>query len=248
MLLRKSPATRPSGQRIKSILTSFLQENSNKPEGKAWGHLEKVGAEVAEQEGQAEAIREREVSKRQRRNSLCSAAIQILELISAELLRRIMDSAPLAKGNKRDIIVLGGAVLEISPMTINPIGESAFSQSGWDVVAGAVVKVRQSAPPYEWSASLWYSKEHERDAYRWREVSYFTNAFSRHQPRYEPYFLDDINAADLAASRVMSGYQIAWGPSPIDDEDVEAFYERWADLFARAVRGQLQHPSHLPLR
>jgi hypothetical protein len=95
---------------------------------------------------------------------------------------------------------------------------------------------------------LWYSKEHERDEYRWREVAYFSNAFSRHQPRYDPYFLDDINAADLAASRVMSEYQIAWGPAPIDDEDVEAFYERWADLFARAVRGQLQHPSNLPLR
>lgn len=248
MLLRKSPATRPSVQRVKSILTSFLQDNSNKAEGKAWGHLEKVGAEMAEKEGQAEAIREREISKRQHRNSLYSAAIKILELISGELLRRIMDSAPSAKSNIRGIITLGGAVLEISPMTINPIGESAFSQSGWDVVAGAVVKVRQSAPPYEWSASLWYSKVDGRDEYRWREVSYFSNAFSRNQRRYEPYFLDDTNAADLAASRVMSGYQIAWGPAPIDDEDVEAFYERWADLFASAVRGQLQHPSHLPLR
>lgn len=248
MLLRKSPATRPSVPRIKSILTSFLQENIKKPEGKAWGYLEKVGAEVAEQEGQAEAKREKEISKQQRRNSLYSAAIQIIEHISAELLRRIMDSAPSAKGNKRGTIALGGAVLEISPMTINPIGESAFSQSGWDVVAGAVVKVRQSAPPYEWSASLWYSKQHEKDEYRWREVSYFTNAFSRDQRKYEPYFFDDINAADLAASQVMSGYQIAWGPAPIDDEDVEAFYERWADLFARAVRGQLQHPGTLPLR
>ena len=170
MLLRKSPATRPSVPRIKSILTSFLQENIKKPEGKAWGHLEKVGAEVAEQEGQAEAKREKEISKQQRRNSLYSAAIQIIDHIRAELLQRIMNSAPSAKGNKQGTITLGNAVLEISPMTINPIDESAFSQSGWDVVAGAVIKVQQSAPPYEWSASLWYSKQHEKDGYGWREV------------------------------------------------------------------------------
>lgn len=248
MLLRKSPATRPSLQRIKSILTSFLQENRSKPGNKAWDHLERVGAEVAENEGQVEAMREKELSKQERRKSLYSSAKEILESISAELVRRITDSAPSAKVIKPGTVALGGASLELSLMAKNPIQQSAFSQSGWDVVAGAFIKVRQSAPPYEWSASLWYSKQHEKDEYRWREVSYFTNAFSRNRPRYEPYFLDDTNAADIAASPVMSGYQIAWGPAPIDDEDVEAFYERWADLFARAVRGQIQHPSRLPLK
>lgn len=116
-------------------------------------------------------------------------------------------------------------------------------------MAGAIIKVRQSALPNEWSASLWYSKQLEKDEYRWREVSYF-NAFgsNRNKLRDEPYFLSDTEAADQAASSGISGYQIAWGPAPIDDEDVEAFYERWADLFALAVRGQLQHPRHLPLK
>jgi hypothetical protein len=100
-------------------------------------------------------------------------------------------------------------------MNTNPIGESAFSRSGWDVVAGAIIKVRQSALPNEWSASLWYSKQLEKDEYRWREVSYF-NAFgsNRNKLKDEPYFLSDTEAADQAASSGISGYQIAWGPVP----------------------------------
>ena len=41
---------------------------------------------------------------------------------------------------------------------------------------------------------------------------------------------------------------IAFGPEPIDDEDKDAFFERWIALFAKAVSGTLSYPRYLPLR
>jgi hypothetical protein len=112
-------------------------------------------------------------------------------------------------------------------------------------VIGAVISAIQKDPEYLWSSSLWYAKRHEKDEYRWREASYF--APTSNKDRYEPYFLNEPHEADLAHSNVMHVHSLAWGPSPIDDEDADDFYDRWMDLFARASRGNLGHPTRLPL-
>lgn len=66
--------------------------------------------------------------------------------------------------------------------------------------------------------------------------------------KYEPFALTSLSDADKAASPVIGVYQIAEGPKPIDDEDFDEFCNRWADLSAKAAKGQLEHPRVLPLK
>jgi hypothetical protein len=45
----------------------------------------------------------------------------------------------------------------------------------------------------------------------------------------------------------MNEYMVAAQPRPIDDENLNDFYERWADLLVMAYRGELEIPRYLPL-
>ena len=59
---------------------------------------------------------------------------------------------------------------------------------------------------------------------------------------------DDLRHADEAAAPVLGTFQFAWGPRAVDDEDADAFFDRWAGLLARAAKGELSYPRQLPLR
>lgn len=83
------------------------------------------------------------------------------------------------------------------------------------------------------------------------EVSYFGNPLipkDRLGIRSEPFALRNLSEADEAASPVMGVYHIAFGPKPIDDEGFDEFCNRWAELLAKAAKGQLRYPRSLPLR
>jgi hypothetical protein len=113
-------------------------------------------------------------------------------------------------------------------------------------VAVDEIVVHQQRPEYEWSASLWYCRLPNKLEYRWYEASYFS-AFRAEAAA--PYSLArSIRDADLAASNVMHVYQLAFGPTAIDDEDEEDFAERWAALLGLASQGKLGHPRYLPLQ
>lgn len=248
MMLRKVPRTRPSLQRAKEILTSLLRNGTGR--GSSLDALAQAGSEVAQKEQRKQAIEQQALSQRQDRSVLASAALNILSASVSELFRRISDAAPSSERKAKFRIGLGDADLEILHMRQNPIDRSAFHESGWDVVAGAIISVAQRSPRYGRSASLWYCRQTEKDEYRWQEVSYFS--VFRREPsrelRYAPYYLDDLTEADQAAAKMVAVDGIVFGPVPIDDEDAEAFYERWAALFAEAARGQLRPPSRLPLQ
>jgi hypothetical protein len=87
--------------------------------------------------------------------------------------------------------------------------------------------------------------------YRWHEVSYFVNPMARSargQHECAPFALtDDVQHADEATGPALTIYCKAWGPEPIDDENAEAFCDRWAALLAKAAQGQLTYPRTLPL-
>jgi hypothetical protein len=71
-------------------------------------------------------------------------------------------------------------------------------------------------------------------------------AFSPRSDPYYPFALVDLRDADLAASNVTHGYQLAATPVHIDGEDIDRFSERWMTRLAQAAMGGLQEPSVLP--
>jgi hypothetical protein len=218
--------------------------------------LSEAGVKVALREAEEEAKQKEAESEIQHRKNIAKGALELLEDITNRLFDRICLSAPTAKrrgGANVHVINLGQGELLVQPIYHagdRLISYEAFHQSKWDVVAAAQISVSQHEPPYEWSASLWYSKLTADNNYRWREVSYFVNPLiprDRLGIECEPFALKNLSDADEAASPTMGVYQIAYGPKPIDDENFDEFCSRWAERLAKAANGQLRRPRVLPL-
>lgn len=266
MMLRKAPDSRPSRERVKHILKEVIK-NSNKPVSKnGLGTLAQVSVDIATWEAEEEAKENVARLKEEKRKSLAAEAFKVLEEVVDKMFGCISSSAPAAKYlnrrlapppgvtcpiSKHDgaIIVLGKATLMVKCLHRGKeiVPENAFFQSGWEVILGGKIEVVQFNPKYIWSSSLWYSKLPTDSNYRWREVSYCVDPLRPERPSFEPFAFEDFTNADKAASSIMDFYQIAFGPKPIDDENFDDFCNRWADLLAKAAKGELRHPRQLPL-
>jgi hypothetical protein len=215
------------------------------------GPLAEAGAQVARAQAEAERIRQQEFSETEERNQLANAGRTILADIMARLLTRIQAEVPNANRTQGGLS-LGRGHLELPfawtrgprPGAASPA--NAFPNSKWDVVAAEEITLDQENPDYRWSASLWYCRLPNTTDYRWYEASYF----SPHVPdSVAPYSLANrFKDADLAAAPIVHMYQLAFGPSAIDDENEDDFTERWAALLALASQGKLGHPQALPLQ
>jgi hypothetical protein len=80
--------------------------------------------------------------------------------------------------------------------------------------------------------------------YRWYEAAYKHHAFSN-SPVVGPfpiqYLGNDIyGQADRAAGPGMYSIEVEFGPTPIDDENAELFFERWLTRLAQAYEGRLR--------
>jgi hypothetical protein len=248
MMLRKTPDTRPGIGRVVTLLRSASDATSL---GAGFAALGEAGAAVAEREAAHEAHASAVRTKAMTRDQIAREATRILRAITDDLFERIVAIAPTAKRipNVRGVR-LGAAELRIT-LLVSTLSDRAFPQSKWDVVTGATIVVRQANPRYEWSASLWYVRPKPDQDYRWYEVSYFVNTIwsERPRPEFEPFALtDNAPHADEAAAPGIGRFQIAWGPKTIDDEDAEDFCNRWAELLAKAAKGEIAHPRSLPLQ
>jgi serine/threonine-protein kinase len=247
MLLRKSPGARPGRARVRSL----LERAAGAPDvGAVRGlaELSEAGAAWERQAAGQEAERQRARDRAEGRAALAVEAASSLERMVDDLFARIADTAPNAARRGAHAIELGRARLQFDLRDARcPIDEGVFENWGWDVVAGAKVAVHQSEPEYGWSASLWYAKPPSEESYRWWEVSYCAHAFARHPPEFEPFALDPGRDADFAGSTIMHSVGVAFGPRAMDDEDLADFIDRWAALFASAVKGLLRRPSSLPI-
>jgi len=146
------------------------------------------------------------------------------------------------------LISLGDAELAFDFAHFSTIPAEAFNMSRWEVFTGVIAKITQrSREPYIWSANLWFTNLGKGQEYRWWEVSYMAHPLIRSHPKYEPYAVQDLSDADIAASPTMAHVQFGAKPKLIDDEFVDDFCDRWADLLAKAANGQLRFPSSLPL-
>lgn len=65
-------------------------------------------------------------------------------------------------------------------------------------------------------------------------------------PVFEPFYASP-EQADEAHRPGISRYEFAYGPFPIDDEDLADFIVRWGGLLAKAAEGNLRKPQQLPV-
>jgi len=249
MMLRKTQEARPDVGRVLKVLEHISASASSDESQGGHSNLAVAGAEVVAVEAEEEAMRRSAVAELDRRKRIAVDAYKVLMVIREELFKRICANALPARIKAERVIKLGQAELGMHSILDDGrlVEHDAFPRSKWDVLAAGRIYITQARPKYAWSASLWYSKLPTHHNYRWREVSYFVNAFSEERAQYEPFELHDPSKADKAACASLGTLQIAYGPKPIDDEDFDSFYQRWGDLLAKAVRGVLEHPRVLPL-
>lgn len=252
MMLRKSPDARPSLERIAKVLISIAETHSSQVDSAVLQKLSQADAAIQQQQAEKEAKRAQEKRALDQRNYLAEEALKILDGLKETLFKKILENASAATRDGKSALRLGSAQLTVSlPFYPAALDHGVFKQSNWDTITGAKIEVIQkslTAVSYVWASSLWYAKLPETDDYRWYEVSYFTlSARHSHPHGFEPFDLD-ATEADLTASPAIHVFQIAFGPSPIDDEDAEDFYRRWVFLLTQATEGKLRRPRSFPLR
>lgn len=128
------------------------------------------------------------------------------------LFERIRDTAPTARLETSERLRLGRATLSWR-ISHQLVPEGSFPHSGWDVIAGAELKLSQEDPAYPGrSASLWYTDLGGGAGYRWVETPYMTVLGAPAPTDETPFAVDDLEDADLAASNVTHVYQHAARP------------------------------------
>ena len=251
MLMRKTPAARPSHERILTLLQRIMEQQPQPSDagGSGLDELARAAAEIVQKRAAEEAVAAEHSARWEERRALAMEAKEILRGVFDELCARITEAVAEARCSREsDVLKIhaAGAVLEIDLRSEWVISRDEFPQSEWDVVTGAFIGVEQREPRYDWNTSLWYTNLRSRRDYRWYEVAYETHAFSSHRAEYEPFALRPEDA-DRAAGPAMGDVTIAYGPEPIDDENVDSFCDRWARLLAAASRGQLRYPPNYSL-
>lgn len=253
-MLRKTAQTRPSLTRLRSQLEDVLRD---RPFGEGGRALAEAAGKVAEQQAEREAEGLSRAAASERRARIAQDANSNLAELRKQLLSEVCQLAPDARSEYggRSVgeallvgrVVLGAGCLELRLEVMDPlIKPDAFPRSGWDVVAGASIEVRQGHPEYRWGASLWYTNRGEANEYRWWEASYFVPLGVK-PPRHEPFAAENYEQADLAAAPVFAAWNHAEEPMPIDHEDFPMFVDRWAKRLALASEGKLERPRHLPV-
>lgn len=248
-MLRKPPESRPTLSRVSNLLIEILSHPHLSTAAAPFAELAAVGAQIAYHQQRQEAEHEAMRKAFEARHQLARTAFEILSGNIERLWGKIHANAASASRNSGPdsfAAALGGAVLGVNyTRSGSAIEAGAFPHSGWDVVAMAMAYVNQPQPEYHWGASLYYARMKGQTEYRWYEVSFSATSGGRLQ------LCAVLNSAeaDVVLSTVPLGStMVAYGPWPIDDEQEDAFQQRWIWLLVRAYNGQLRHPSVLPLR
>lgn len=219
MCLRKVADSRPSLSRVRDLLADIVAKPQQTGSSGSLGTLASVAAHVSSKEQEAQAQREAEKAARIARAALGQSAREILADNVERLWGKIHSQAANANrvhSSVKDLLEcrLGNGELIIDFSKQYGVGQGAFQNSGWDVVAFSEIKVNQSQPRYCWSASLWFAKIKGATDYRWYEASYWSWTGREFEPHAEGPGRD----ADFAASNVSHSVNFAFGPVTIDDE------------------------------
>lgn len=205
--------------------------------------LERLAADLSARDAERETRERLRVARAEARRDHAAAAIDELRAIIAELWSRIAEVVPMAMLYSQHRLELEQGMLEWD-IEHDVVPEGAFERSGWDVAAGAWLRLHQRDSVYDYpgrSTSLWYAKLPGDSRAWWYEVAY--NAAEGNAPAEEPFALKDLIKADMVASDEPSNLFHAVTPARLDDAGVEAFHDRWMGLLARAAAGELERPA-----
>jgi hypothetical protein len=80
------------------------------------------------------------------------------------------------------------------------------------------------------------------------ETAFMFSPLLARQGRQEPFALDPGEESAKALWQGIAEYQVAWPFTAVGMGELDEFINRWANWFAEAAQGQLQHPSSMPER
>ena len=247
MMLRKSAETRPALPRVEALLEAIL----SKPqvERSVIAALSAVGAELSHKEHEAQARQAALGASRRARSKVAEEATSILrdnlERLWGTLHSQVPNATrtPDASGERFETRLGGAVVRVVTPAKGDFFDVGVFSRSGWDVTVGADLEVKGS-DGYSWATALWYCVIPGATESRWYEVGYY-RLFGDGSSAPIRAQADD---ADAAAGPGMHSVAIALGPWTIDDESESEFHDRVLYLLAKAAKGELRHPTYLPIK
>jgi eukaryotic-like serine/threonine-protein kinase len=250
--LIKAPQARPAPRRLVARLNSVAAERN--PDTGAAALIEAQRREVARISEKARADSVARIEE-DRRAKLFIAAKETFLVAEERLASHIHEYAPRASSDWP--MKLGEASLAIEAPRKSPLDQSLPI----DVIAHSEISVDQSTARTGGSYagrshSLWYCDAKEEGRYAWHETAFMRNPLLPDRGR-------SFNAARLfapssaqpnsevafqALSPGIGTYQLAWPFTPLLDDDLDDFVERWSAWFAQASDGALGMPGTMPER
>lgn len=204
--------------------------------------LERLGQELAARDAERETREMLKVARVEARRDRAAEALQELQAIMGELWNRIAELAPMTIAYSPQRLELELAAIEWD-VEHQYVDEQSFARSGWDVFAGAWIRLHQrSIHEYPgMSASLWFAQLPGETSPAWHEVAY--DAEEGNAPAEEPFALRDVIKADMVASSETSNLYIVGTPLRLAGDTLPAFHDRWMGLLAAAAVGELVRPQ-----
>lgn len=204
--------------------------------------LERLGQELAARDAERETREMLKVARVEARRDRAVEALQELQAIMGELWNRIAELAPMTIAYSPQRLELELAAIEWD-VEHQYVDEQSFARSGWDVFAGAWIRLHQrSIHEYPGlSASLWFAQLPGETSPAWHEVAY--DAEEGNAPAEEPFALRDVIKADMVASSETSNLHIVGTPLRLAGDTLPAFHDRWMGLLAAAAVGELARPQ-----
>jgi hypothetical protein len=231
-------------------MIDVLRDVSSNPSRPAAGiaALQAANASEAQRMSDAAAKAARDRLETEKRNAVIAAGVLVLRDVMRRLTevarQNASESVVNASGTGPLHIALGGAQLWFESQGAIP-PNATFPSAKWEAFAIGRIEVKQTKP-HEWNhgATLWYMRLPSQTTCRWYEVSYKRNAFYKGAIE-GPFAIQQVGNdvyghADAAAGPGMHVIELEAQPRPIDDEDVEAFVERWLERLAQAYNGRLR--------
>lgn len=242
--LKKSPGVRPSVSRVIAELGQIAAAAAQPPSA-----IAAAAAVVASKESESEARAGKEQARVGERRRLAADGADLLRELSDRLFDEIASESPLVQRLRGDSRVsLGEGELSVS-VRFPYIERAQFPHCGWDVAAGALVRVAQRSGQYkERSANLWFADREGKGEFRWYEVGLWS-MWTR-PTRSEPFGISspsEMTEVDGALSPAIGGYEVTPRPvRAIDGSDEAWFVRRWKAWFAQAATGSLSRPGGMP--
>lgn len=241
--LRKPQGGRPPVDRVITVLRDVC--SNPKPNVLAISNLHAANAAEAERVSAAGAKAERERRDAAERYALVGSGESIFRQIIKGFERVIRENASEARvqaSQNQLTITMGQATLSLELQGAVP-PNIVLGSGMWTVAAIGLIRAHQAKPEWDHGATLWYMRPRQSTEFRWYEISYQKHALSR-GPMVGPFPIQDLGNdiyghASMAAGPGMHVIVVEFGPTPIDDENEDSFFQRWLERLVKSYNGRL---------